>query len=91
MPVKGGEGIYLWTDSNGDEGNLCYYDGKDVKELQDDVSLFECGVTEKGGFIGLVDYSYSKEEGKLYYFEGTKEGKEIDEDVITVITPYGYR
>ncbi|MBO5097090.1 MAG: hypothetical protein J6B96_02110 [Agathobacter sp.] len=91
VPVKGGEGIYLWTDSNGDEGNLCYYDGKDVKELQEDVSLFDCGVTEKGGFIGLVDYSYSKEEGKLYYFEGTKEGKEIDEDVITVITPYGYR
>jgi len=89
VPVNGGEGIFLWTDSNGDEGNLCYYDGKDVEELQDDVSLFDYGVTEKGGFIGLVDYSYSKEEGKLYYFEGTKEGKEIDEDVITIITPYG--
>ena len=87
VEVNGGEALYLWTDSNGDEGNLCYYNGKEVEEIQDDVSVLEYATTKNGGFIGLVDYSHSKEEGKLYYFEGTKEGKEIDEDVMTIIAP----
>lgn len=88
VEVKNGEAFYFWQDSNGDEGTLCYYDGKDVKEVQDDVSVFDYATTKEGGIIYFVDYSFSKEEGKLYYSVNGKEGKEIDDDVTTIITPY---
>ena len=90
VEVKEKEALYFWTKSNGDEGDLCYYDGKEVEEIQEDVSIHIYGTSKDGGFIGLVDYSYSKNEGKLYYFEGTKKATELDEDVTTIMKPFGF-
>ncbi len=85
--------LVYYTDYSYDteEGTLILLNGKDAKEIADDVHDY-IAFSEKS-IVYLQDYSLNKYEGDAYLYNGSKKSKKIDKDVNALIPVdnYGYK
>jgi RNA polymerase subunit RPABC4/transcription elongation factor Spt4 len=77
--------LYYFTDWNDDKeyGTLKLYDGKNSVVIDEDVHDYT--LTPTYDVIYLREYSVSREKGDLYLYNGGKENRRLDEDVVAIV------